>query len=286
MRLPLRIPLALAALLLVVLALAAAGAFAENIDPLNDNSQYAWGENVGWLNAEPSGEGGPGIAVTSTKLTGYMWGENMGWINMNCQNNYGPGCPGSPGGNWGVTNDGAGNLGGYAWGENAGWISFSCSNNPGTCAGTGNYGVKINQTTGVFSGSAWGENIGWITFSSSGPVAYKVQTGNCPSGASTAWVVPLGDDDCDGFDATVEARAQTDPLDPCPDNTADNAWPPDNTNSGKVDIIDVGAYRTPFNKSDGQPGYNRRLELAAPLTTINIVDIGAIRPFFNKSCTP
>lgn len=26
--------------------------------------------------------------------------------------------------NWGVVNDGSGNLGGYAWGENIGWIKF------------------------------------------------------------------------------------------------------------------------------------------------------------------
>ena len=34
--------------------------FAENIDPDNDGSQYAWGENVGWMNLEPGGDGGPG----------------------------------------------------------------------------------------------------------------------------------------------------------------------------------------------------------------------------------
>ena len=31
---------------------------AENIDPDNDDSQYAWAENVGWINAEPGGDGG------------------------------------------------------------------------------------------------------------------------------------------------------------------------------------------------------------------------------------
>ena len=28
--------------------------YAENIDPYDVNSQYAYGENVGWLNFEPS----------------------------------------------------------------------------------------------------------------------------------------------------------------------------------------------------------------------------------------
>ena len=163
---------------LPALALALAGlavvAAAENIDPAGDGSQYAWGENVGWINAEPSNCSGCGVQVSTPDVTGWMWGENIGWINMSCRNNYGASCTGSPGGTWGVTNDGAGNLAGYAWGENVGWISFSCTNN-GTC-GTVNYGVAIDGPSGIFSGYAWGENIGWIRFSDSAPVDYQVQT--------------------------------------------------------------------------------------------------------------
>jgi len=142
---------------------AAAAAFAENVDPGSVGSQYAWGENVGWINAEPAVSGGPlaqGVTVSGAGVIGYMYGENIGWINMNCANN---GTCGSTG-NYGVTNDGLGNLGGYAWGENVGWISFSCNNNPGTCATAGAYGVHINLLTGEWTGDAWGENIGWINF--------------------------------------------------------------------------------------------------------------------------
>jgi hypothetical protein len=155
----------------VVLALTAAGVFAENINPFSDGSKYAWGENVGWINAEPSGNGGPGVTVSATKLTGYMWGENIGWINMSCENNATCGTV-----NYGVTNDGTGRLAGYAWGENVGWISFSCQNNPPTCGATGSYGVSIDPATGIFGGYAWGENIGWITFSDTSPITYQVQT--------------------------------------------------------------------------------------------------------------
>ena len=84
--------------------------YAENIDPYDDDSQYAYGENVGWLNFEP-GEG-PGVTVSKTQLTGYVWAENVGWINL------------SPASYGGVLNDGSGNLSGYAWGENVGWINF------------------------------------------------------------------------------------------------------------------------------------------------------------------
>ena len=59
---------------------------AENIDPNDDDSQRAYAENVGWINAEPSGDGGPGIQVDDFELTGWMWGENIGWISLSCQN--------------------------------------------------------------------------------------------------------------------------------------------------------------------------------------------------------
>ena len=52
--------------------------YAENIDPYNDGSQYAYGENVGWQNFEPNT--GDGVQVASDKLTGYVWAENIGWI--------------------------------------------------------------------------------------------------------------------------------------------------------------------------------------------------------------
>jgi len=100
---------------------------------------YAWGENIGWINFNPSQ--GEGVTVTDSAVTGYAWGENVGWINLSPT--YG-----------GVTNDGSGNLSGYAWGENVGWINF----NP-----TGSQ-VIIDGSTGNFSGYAWGENVGWVNF--------------------------------------------------------------------------------------------------------------------------
>ena len=126
--------------ILTILALASV-ASAGNIDPYEDDSQYAYGENVGWLNFEPSE--GNGVHVSETQLTGYVWAENIGWINL-WPENYG-----------GVVNDGAGNLSGYAWGENVGWINFNPS-----------YGGVTIDAGGSFDGWAWGENIGWINFQS------------------------------------------------------------------------------------------------------------------------
>ena len=63
-----------------ILALASAVP-AENIDPNEDGSQYAYGENVGWINFEPN-VAGPNVGATASddKLTGFIWAENIGWI--------------------------------------------------------------------------------------------------------------------------------------------------------------------------------------------------------------
>jgi len=151
------------------LALSGSAVLAENIDPNSDDSQYAYGENIGWLNAEPLGDGGPGVEVEVSKLTGYIWAENVGWVSLSCENT--SSCDTVY---FGVTNDGSGSLSGYGWGENVGWISFSCENTGG--CGTVDHGVTIDPFTGEFGGHAWGENVGWIAFSSTGAVPFGVVT--------------------------------------------------------------------------------------------------------------
>ena len=144
---------------------------AENIDPVGDDSQYAYGENIGWLNAEPSGDGGPGVEVSDFELTGWFWGENIGWVSLSCQNT--ASCASV---DYGVTNDGHGNLGGFGWSENGGWINFASDSSS----------VGIDPATGAFEGYAWTENMGWIGMSCSntgscGSVDYGVTTGWCQS---------------------------------------------------------------------------------------------------------
>jgi hypothetical protein len=129
--------------------------WADNIDPGDEGSRYAYGENVGWLNFRPGL--GPGVTVGTNGLVGYVWAENIGWIDL---------APTAAG----VSNDGAGHLSGYAWGENVGWINF----HPQVLADDTYYGVNIDSQ-GNFSGWAWGENLGWIHFQSATPVAYRVQ---------------------------------------------------------------------------------------------------------------
>lgn len=126
--------------------------------------KYAWGENIGWVNAGPTNDE---VIVhfdgDSGWLSGHAWGENVGWIVM-----------GSAGGgpyvnttsnNWGVNLAATGELSGYAWGENVGWINF----------GDAQCDAAISPTNGEFSGHAWGENIGWLKFKGTSP-DYGVRT--------------------------------------------------------------------------------------------------------------
>ena len=57
------------------------------------------------------------------------------------------------------------------------WISFNSTSGGGGI----DYGVDIDETTGIFSGYAWSENIGWISFNQS-------ELSGCPSGTCRAEV--------------------------------------------------------------------------------------------------
>ena len=118
-----------------------------------DAFQYAWGENVGWLNLEPLGREGPGVVMGETGLTGHIWGENIGWINLSCENVIDANDKTCAEIDYGVTFNSLGRLSGYAWGENVGWINFAPAGG----------GVTVDSSRKL-SGLAWGENIGWILF--------------------------------------------------------------------------------------------------------------------------
>jgi hypothetical protein len=120
---------------------------------------------------------------------------------------------------------------------------------------------------------------------------------NCPAWPNTgqtlpSWSVPAGDGDCDGFPDSVsvgsrgrETFMETDAADQCPDNSGDNAWPPDVNNSGATNLTDVVLFGPTFNTAPPNPAYNARFDLNAS-GGVNLSDVVAIGPFFSKSCTP
>jgi len=106
---------------IVACGLLAAVAAATTIDPAHP---YAYGANIGWVNAE--GDVASGAVIGQAFCEGYMYGANVGWIHL------GDGTPvngmayaNNSASDFGINHDGLGNLTGYAYGANIGWISLS-----------------------------------------------------------------------------------------------------------------------------------------------------------------
>jgi len=124
-----------------------------------DGSNLIWGESIGWVNLRTTHAD---LKIGSNILAGWIWLENCGWTCL------GNGRPldgrrytnrGSR--DWGINNDGRGNLSGYAWSEVTGWISFR----------TGHSHAYLDES-GQFYGYAWGENVGWMHFGPGSRVQY------------------------------------------------------------------------------------------------------------------
>jgi hypothetical protein len=185
--------LALSFLLSILTSQFYTGHAATTIDPVN---RYAWGANLGWMDWYAGGT--DGAVVGNYVCSGYIYSANVGWINL------GSGSPAdgiyyqnNSAADFGVNNDGLGNLSGYAWGANIGWITFEQT-----------YGQpKVNLLTGQISGCVWSANCGWISLSNA--VAY-VQTDTispgalAPDGLPIAWLLT--------YFGTTNVNANTDPT--------------------------------------------------------------------------
>ncbi len=90
---------------------------------------HAWGDEVGWINFSPTGQGVTLDSATGA-LSGMAYANTGGWINFN---------PTSVGGGTAVdvTINTDGEFEGWAWisGAYGGWIQFDCGN-AGTCVKT------------------------------------------------------------------------------------------------------------------------------------------------------
>jgi hypothetical protein len=147
---------------------------ATTIDSVN---KYAYGANLGWM--DWSGDNAHGAVIGAYVCSGCIYSANVGWINL------GSGSPANQiqyqnnsATDFGVNQDGLGNLSGYAYGANIGWITFEqLSGKP-----------KVNLLNGQMSGYAWSANCGWISLSNA--VAY-VQTDTISPGALDSNGLPI-----------------------------------------------------------------------------------------------
>jgi len=182
---------------------------------INAVNKFSYGANFGWLDWR--GDGTSGAVIGDYVCSGYIYAANAGWIylggnapanGIQYQNNSAT--------DYGVNQDGQGNLRGYAYGANIGWVNFENTGAP-----------KVDLATGKFSGSIYSANCGWISLSNA--FAY-VQTDTIAAGADSdgdgiadAWELSRtntlatftasSDTDGDGVSDRNEYFAGSNPLD-------------------------------------------------------------------------
>jgi hypothetical protein len=153
------------------------------------------------------------------------------------------------------------------------------------------------------SGNGEGQNYIGSTTSDTGPdgntsasVSFPIMTSEAitatatNSGGNTSeFSNCVRDSDTDGWGDAAEGVIGTDPLDACPDNTSDNAWPADMNNDSFVDVIgDIAVVAGHFAERQGPSNvrYDISLDPIGGFSYIDIFDIVRLAGLFGQGCGP
>jgi len=255
---------------------------------IDSGNRFAYAANIGWMDWR--GDVNNGVVIGEYVCSGYVYAANVGWINL------GNGAPTNgifyqnlSAADFGINNDGLGNLRGYAYGANIGWINFENTGVP-----------RFDLRTGKFSGYIYSANCGWISLSNA--FAF-VQTDTVAAGADTdgdgiadAWELQhfgnlttangTSDFDHDGVSDLQEYLSDTDPKDSSSylRITAYSADPAGATNTLTWTSVPTRLYRVQETLSlVPADWYDSILGLISPdgaSTTRNVVDTNAPTRFY------
>ncbi|MDE3067975.1 MAG: hypothetical protein KGJ60_10560 [Verrucomicrobiota bacterium] len=245
---------------------------ATTIDTAN---RHAWGANLGWM--DWVGDTNNGAVMGDYTCSGYIYSANVGWINL------GSGAPAdgiyyqnNSASDFGVNNDGLGDLSGYAWGANIGWITFEQT-----------YGQpKVNMLTGQLGGYVWSANCGWISLSNA---VASVQTDSlfpgplAPNGLPIPWLLT--------YFGTTNIAANADPTGKGMTITQDYVAGTDPTNAGSLLRITAASFAPGGTHAsltwDSVPTRYYDLQKNPNLSTTNWTDsgLGLIAPSAGASTT-
>lgn len=111
------------------------------VDSVTGLSGQIWGNELGWIDLQPTGQGVTFENATTGTLIGKAWSQVSGWINF------------KPTGQQVTINPSTGEFSGYAWtgGPYGGWIKFDCSDSS-TCVATSWRGYSSSSGGGGTGG--------------------------------------------------------------------------------------------------------------------------------------
>ena len=149
----------------------------------------------------------------------------------------------------------------------------ACSDSTVTTCNAAQGWASPNQSSGTFP----------HTFNSAGTFYYEC---TLHPNAMRGRIDVIQDTDGDAWSDPAEAVIGTDPLDGCPDNTADNAWPPDINNDRTITFGDIGLLTSIFGQTVPPAPARRDIAPDAPDGSITFGDIGRLTALFGQGCGP